>query len=64
MWMYDLQGTWCLRCVREGWIWVNGEEVNTNFLSEAALDALTVSGGVQCGLLRTCMYMCKYHGGL
>ena len=42
---------------------MNGEVVNKQFLSKAALDALKVSGGVQCGLLRTCMHMCKYHGG-
>ena len=43
---------------------MNGELVNKQLLSEAKLDALKVSGGVQCGLLRTCMYMCKHHGGL
>ena len=61
--MRELHGTWCLQCEGEGWVWVNGEVVNKKFLSYATLDALKVSGGVQCGLLCTCMYMCKYHGG-
>ena len=53
--MHQFQGTWCLQCGSEGWLYANTEVVNEKFLMKAALDALKVSGSVLCGLL--CSYM-------
>ena len=57
--MSKLKGTWCLVCGAEGWIYINGDVVNDEFLSHALLDALKVSGDVCENLILHYSILCK-----